>query len=140
MVDDKTRSFIKGLTWRVIATSDTIFLSWLFTGSIKAAISIGILELFTKTVLYYVHERVWAHVVRIWRKKGAKGVLKKTSIGKAMTWRFFASIDTTILAFIVTGNILAAVSIGAVEIFTKLFFYYIHERLWSRVSWGRERM
>lgn len=138
MIDDKTRSFIKGLTWRVIATSDTIFLSWIFTGSIKAAISIGLLELATKTVLYYIHERLWVHIVRAWRKRGSKKIMKKTSVGKALTWRFFASLDTTFLAWLVTGNIVAAVSIGGVEVFTKLFFYYVHERAWSKVPWGRK--
>ena len=122
MIDDKTRSLIKGLTWRVIATSDTIFLSWLFTGSITAAISIGLLELVTKTVLYYVHERLWAHIVYIWRNKGVTKVLRRTSVGKALTWRFFASLDTTFLAWLVTGDIFAAMSIGGVEIFTKLFW------------------
>lgn len=140
MVDDKTRSLIKGLTWRVIATSDTIFLSWFFTGSIAAAISIGLLELVTKTVLYYTHERVWVHIVGVWRKKGTKEVMKKTSLSKALTWRFFASLDTTLLAFIVTGNIAAAASIGGVEIFTKLFFYYMHERLWSRTTWRKHKL
>lgn len=137
MADNKARSFLKGLTWRIIATSDTIFLAWLFTGSITDAITIGLLELVTKTVLYYVHERVWAHIVTVWRKNGSTKVLKKTSVTKALTWRLFASLDTTLLAFIVTGNIAAAASIGAVEIFTKLIFYYIHERGWSRVAWGR---
>ncbi len=137
MIDDKKRSFIKGLTWRVIATSDTILLSWFFTGSIVAALSIGLLELGTKTVLYYVHERIWAHVVTLWRKRGSKNVLKRTSFTKALTWRFFASLDTTLLAFLVTGNITAAVSIGAVEIFTKLTLYYVHERVWSKVKWGK---
>lgn len=140
MIDDKKRSLIKGLTWRVIATSDTIFLSWLFTGSIKAAISIGLLELMTKTFLYYVHERVWAHIVRAWRKKGSQKVMKKTSVGKALTWRVLASLDTTFLAFVVTGNIVSAISIGGVEIFTKLFFYYAHERTWSCFSWGRKKI
>ena len=137
MTDTKVRSFIKGMTWRLIATSDTVFLSWFFTGSITAALSIGALELLTKTALYYIHERVWSRVVRAWRKRGESQIMKRTSVGKALTWRFFASLDTTLLAFIVTGNIVAAVSIGGVEIFTKLFFYYTHERVWSHVRWGR---
>jgi uncharacterized membrane protein len=140
MVDDKTRSLIKGLTWRVIATSDTIFLAWLFTGSITAAISIGLLELLTKTFLYYVHERAWARIVHMWRKKGSKKVMWETSVGKALTWRVLASADTTFLTWLVTGDIIAAVSIGAVEVFTKLFFYYTHERVWAKVSWGRRKI
>jgi uncharacterized membrane protein len=53
------RSFVKALSWRVTGTLDTILISFLVTGQIKAAISIGFVELFTKIVLYYAHERVW---------------------------------------------------------------------------------
>ena len=135
MVDDRKRSLIKCLTWRVIATSDTIFLSWFFTGSITAAISIGLLELMTKTFLYYVHERFWSRLIRLWRQEGSVKVLKKTSIAKALTWRVLASLDTTFLAFIVTGDIAIAISIGGVEVFTKLLFSTtftnVHGLWWS---------
>lgn len=53
------RSFVKALSWRITGTLDTILISFLVTGQIKAAISIGFVELFTKIVLYYAHERVW---------------------------------------------------------------------------------
>lgn len=48
----KIRSVVKGLLWRVIATIDTTLLAFLFTGSIHNALSIGALELSTKTLLY----------------------------------------------------------------------------------------
>ena len=53
------RSFIKGGTWRILGTVDTIVLSYIFTGSIKIAAAIGGTEIFTKVVLFYLHERVW---------------------------------------------------------------------------------
>lgn len=121
----------------MIATSDTVLLSWFFSGSIVDALSIAFLELVTKTVLYYVHERMWAHLVQLWRKKNQSRVRQSTSIAKALTWRLFASLDTMLLAFIITGDITVAVSIGGVEVFTKLILYYGHERAWSRVRWGR---
>ncbi|MSU64314.1 MAG: DUF2061 domain-containing protein [Pedosphaera sp.] len=53
------RSLVKAVSWRVTGTIDTILISWLITGQVKWALSIGFVELFTKIGLYYVHERVW---------------------------------------------------------------------------------
>lgn len=47
------------------------------------------------------------------------------------------TMDTMVIAFIITGKIKWALSIGFVELFTKLFLYYLHERIWNRVSFGR---
>jgi len=56
------RSLAKTLTWRVAATTDTFILSFLVTGSFVWASSIASLEVLTKMGLYYLHERVWAHI------------------------------------------------------------------------------
>lgn len=53
------RSFVKGITWRIVGTIDTIMIAWLVTGRIHAAVSIGSVEVFTKLLLYYLHERAW---------------------------------------------------------------------------------
>ena len=53
------RSVVKAISWRVTGTVDTIVLSFLVTGKVELALKIGFFELFTKVVLYYVHERVW---------------------------------------------------------------------------------
>ncbi len=60
--DSRRKSLIKALSWRVIGTLDTIILSWIITGRMTLAVSIGVLELVTKTALYYFHERVWAKI------------------------------------------------------------------------------
>ena len=53
------RSIVKSLTWRTIGTIDTILISWLLTGTLSLAFSIGAIELFTKMALYFLHERAW---------------------------------------------------------------------------------
>lgn len=53
------RSLVKAISWRVTGTCDTILIAWLITGQVKAALGIGFVELFTKILLYYVHERIW---------------------------------------------------------------------------------
>jgi len=62
MSDKYYRSLIKALSWRATGTADTIVVSYFVTGKIKLALSIGFVELFTKIILYYAHERVWNRI------------------------------------------------------------------------------
>jgi len=59
MHEKSYRSILKAVSWRVTGTLDTILISFLITGNFKMAASIGLIEVFTKIVLYYIHERVW---------------------------------------------------------------------------------
>jgi len=59
MTEKPYHSLVKAISWRVTGTLDTILISFLITGQAKWAFSIGFVELFTKILLYYVHERVW---------------------------------------------------------------------------------
>jgi uncharacterized membrane protein len=62
VMESRTRSLIKGLTWRLIATLTTISIAWLIIGDVSAALQIGLIEVFAKIAIYYLHERAWAHV------------------------------------------------------------------------------
>jgi uncharacterized membrane protein len=55
----KKRHLAKAITWRLVGTLDTILLGWLISGDFRVGASIGVLELFTKMILYYGHERLW---------------------------------------------------------------------------------
>ena len=59
MYISKTRSILKAISWRVIGTLDTMVLGWIITGDPIMGLKIGALELFTKFILYYIHERIW---------------------------------------------------------------------------------
>jgi uncharacterized membrane protein len=54
-----TRSIVKAMSWRLVGTIDTVLISWIITGQIKTALSIGMIEVVTKMLLYFFHERVW---------------------------------------------------------------------------------
>ena len=75
-IDKPVKSALKAISWRIVGTIDTMIISYLITGKITVALSIGSIEVFTKTVLYYFHERLWAHIHRIklqgWLKKEEK--------------------------------------------------------------------
>ena len=74
MADKHYRSLIKAVSWRVTGTVDTIVVSYFITGHIGTALKIGGLEVFTKIMLYYCHERVWEKLSfgRVRQPKGDK--------------------------------------------------------------------
>ena len=53
------RSVVKSISWRIVGTIDTVIISWLITGKLDLAFSIGSVELVTKMILYFFHERIW---------------------------------------------------------------------------------
>jgi len=53
------RHLLKTITWRIVGTLDTMLISWIITGSWKAGLAIGVTEVITKMVLYFLHERAW---------------------------------------------------------------------------------
>jgi len=55
----RKRHLAKTLTWRVLATTDTFLIAWLITGQIDWAAGIASIEVATKMLLYYWHERAW---------------------------------------------------------------------------------
>ena len=55
----KTRSLLKAISWRIIASLDTFLLTWIVTGNITAGVTVSLLEVATKFCLYYFHERAW---------------------------------------------------------------------------------
>jgi uncharacterized membrane protein len=56
---NRSRHLLKTITWRIVGTLDTVALGWLVSGDIAVGMTIGSLEVFTKMILYYLHERAW---------------------------------------------------------------------------------
>jgi adenylylsulfate kinase len=56
---------------------------------------------------------------------------------KTITWRVTATLTTISLVYIFTGRIDTALEIGFIEVFAKMLFYYLHERGWDKVPWGK---
>lgn len=60
--ESRVRHIAKTITWRGVGTIDTMALAWIITGNPLAGLKIGVSELITKMILYYIHERVWYKV------------------------------------------------------------------------------
>lgn len=135
MVDKSYKRHIaKTITWRFIGTIDTIILSWIITGNPFIGFKLGIAEITTKSILYYLHERVWYKINLT--KEGVTLESRKRHLLKTITWRLFGTLDTMVLAWIISGDPMAALQIGLVEIVTKMVLYYLHERVWYKVNYG----
>ncbi|MBT6121288.1 DUF2061 domain-containing protein [bacterium] len=58
------------------------------------------------------------------------------SIVKAFSWRVTGTLDTVLISYLITRKFDLALSIGFVELFTKMFLYYFHERIWNKLKFG----
>ena len=61
------------------------------------------------------------------------------SVLKAVSWRTLGTLDTFAISWFLTGKVEIAGSIAALEVITKISWYYLHERVWSAISWGRRK-
>ena len=131
------RSIIKSISWRLVGTLDTIVVSWFIigTGGHVKALSIGLSELLTKVGLYYLHERCWVYLLH--QKQWSQ--TPRISAIKAISWRLVGTIDTMVLATLITGNPLTGLKIGGTELLTKIVLYYLHERAWAKLPLGTVR-
>lgn len=130
----RKRHIAKTLTWRVVGTLDTILISWFISGNPFTGLKIGFSEMITKMILYYIHERVWFKLNLT--RDGKLLESRKRHFGKTITWRILGTLDTIILAWIISGNPVTGLKIGLSEVITKMILYYLHERIWHKTKFG----
>jgi uncharacterized membrane protein len=61
-MDAPRRSIVKTVSWRITGSSATFAIAYLMTGDAAVAGVIGITQMISNTILYYVHERVWNRI------------------------------------------------------------------------------
>lgn len=59
--DPRYRSALKAISWRVVATTTTILIVFMFTGKLLLSTGVGAVEVIVKLILYYLHERFWLY-------------------------------------------------------------------------------
>ena len=67
-------------------------------------------------------------------------VSRKRHILKSFTYRLYSSCITSLIAMVVTGNATLGFSIGTADFFIKLVTYYIHERIWYHIPFGKQKI
>jgi len=61
----------------------------------------------------------------------------KRTLVKTITWRAIALVTTIVVVYIYSGDVKESLVVGVSANFLKMFFYYIHERVWNKVGFGR---
>jgi len=65
---------------------------------------------------------------------------KARSIVKTISWRVLATLTTIVLVYIFIGDVSIALSVGAIEVFLKMLVYFLHERLWDKIKFGKKEI
>ena len=100
--ESHARSLIKGISWRFVATTDTILVVALVTWlngelNIEHAVKIGAYEFLLKYVVYYLHERIWENI------RSGDGLEKSRTVKKAVSWRIVATTMTFVICLLYTS-------------------------------------
>ena len=122
------RHILKTISWRCLGTLDTLILSWLISGDLFVGVKISSVEILTKMILYYIHERVWF-------KSSVKNS-KKRHLYKTFSWRFLGTADTVLIGWLISGDPLIGLQIGFAEVISKMILYYFHEKIWYKFKYG----
>lgn len=59
---------------------------------------------------------------------------EKRHILKTFTWRIIATLTTTLIAWVVTGDPMIGIKVGSIEFVLKMVLYYFHEKIWHKVD------
>lgn len=122
------RHIFKTISWRFIGTIDTLLLSFVITGDLIIGFKITILELISKMIFYYLHERFWF--------KSSVFESSKRHLYKTFTWRLIATFDTIFLGWLISGDPFIGLQIGFAEVITKMVLYFMHEKVWYKINFG----
>lgn len=129
------RSIVKAMCWRVIAGSVTFITSLRFSGSISTALSIVGSDFFSKAFTMFVGERLM-NKSNAGRKSGADDVGR--SLAKALLWRAFAICNTLTMSILIAKDIKIASKIAGSDAIFKTGLMFVYERVWAKISWGKE--
>jgi len=61
---------------------------------------------------------------------------RSRSLAKALSWRITGTLDTLLISYLLTGDVMFAFKLSSIEVISKFIIYYFHERAWGKVSFG----
>lgn len=134
------RSIAKTCTVRVCFTLSHIFNGWLVTGELMKGITIASFAVVINMLLFWLHERTWNWVQ--WNRKPRDTMMfvdgHPRTISKSVTWRVLITINNFMIPFLTTGSWQTALAFLTVATLLNTIVYYVHERTWNLVKWGKK--
>jgi uncharacterized membrane protein len=132
------RTIAKVITWRVALTTSHLINAWIVTGNWITGLQIAALATIINSVLFWAHERVWNQAQ--WRRHHLEYTFidgHPRTISKIVTWRIAVSISNFVIPWIITGSWQSGLAFLTVATVVNMIIYWTHERVWNRVSWGK---
>lgn len=62
------------------------------------------------------------------------------TIAKGLSWRIFATMTTVVIVYIFFGRLDLAIAAGILETIFKVLLYYVHDKVWQRIRWGKKKI
>lgn len=134
------RTLIKVVTWRILVTLSQFMNALIVTGSVAMGIKIAGWSLVINSMLYWLHERAWNWFE--WNKRiTADNYFFKDghprTASKMITWRVIVNFSNFFIPYFATGSWSQAGAFFTITIFVNMTLYYVHERGWNLVRWGK---
>ena len=61
------------------------------------------------------------------------------SLFKAISYRMLGSAATALIVFLLSGRAALSIGTGVLDMVVKIGLYYLHERIWERIPFGRTK-
>jgi uncharacterized membrane protein len=136
MPDTHKRTIIKTISYRVINTLVTFLMTFLLFGvSAALAGSVALAQIVLGSTIFYLYDRVWLRVS--WARENIHEDVKR-SIVKTIGYRLIVLCAGFVIArLILTSSNETAVWWTITLMVLSMMFYYVHERIWLKIKWGR---
>lgn len=133
-MDTKIRTLVKAISYRIVAALTVFILSIVMSYGAGFGIKFVIITMTIGLALFYIHERVWAHIK--WAKTDIYDT-KLRSVAKTISWRIMSFIALFIVGYLLGLSSNDALVWTIVNNIAFITIHYLHERVWNKILWGR---
>jgi len=134
------RSIIKTVTVRVLFTMSHFLNGFIVSGTWIMGAQIAGAAAVVNASLFWLHERSWNYLQ--WNRKSWDAKLfyegQPRTISKSISWRVIISINNFLIPYLITGSWKSAAAFLGIATLLNIVIYYSHERIWNRISWGKQ--
>lgn len=138
--ENHTRSILKTISWRILLTISHFINGWIVTGSILVGLKIAGWSLVVNSGLYWLHERVWNWFQ--WNRRPADNRFFKDghprTTTKMITWRLIVNFSNFLIPYFITGSLGKAGAFFTMAVIVNMTLYYLHERVWNLIKFGKK--
>ena len=132
-----TRTIVKAACYRVISTFVTFALTLILGGNALQALTMSMVVVAVGSLHYYLYDRIWLWIS--WQRNREGEDSAQRSLVKSVVYRITALVITAALARVVFADTtMIALALASIKFLVNIAAYYVLERLFNRISWGRK--